>query len=820
MSLSDDYQAVPALPGLSLVLPAHNEEPVIAQAIVEACDALATLGVPHEILIIDDGSRDDTARVARAAAADLPQVRVISLQRNVGYAEALRSGFRAARHELVAFTDADCQFDLHDLGKLLELSHSCDVACGERVDRQDPWRRKVYSKGFNILARTLLGTQVRDCDCALKIFRRDWVNGAGLHCQGFFFNAELLCRARRDGLRIGEVGVTHRPRPGGESKVSIWHIPPVLQTLVRFWWSESLFAPPAPAAECEKNNRLGLPELGFCLLLLMLSGLMWARLRFPLMDPDESRYAQIAQEMVVTGNWLVPKRLGQPYLDKPPLLYWSTALAFRTLGISEATVHLVPALASLITVFSTFLLGRRLVGNSSAVIGSLLLLCSVGFLLSGRFLFMDSLLTSWTTLGFLAALVAVRTPRVSWGLWLLSAVACGLGFLTKGPISPVLIATPVAASLWLTGRISRLTWKMLAVYAAAVSAIALPWFIALSVAEPGALKEFVWKHHVERFVSGLEHAEPVWFFVPVLCVTMLPCSILWPATWAYFRSQEQPVRARRDWDVGSLLLGAGWVFVLFSAARCKLPPYVLPMFPFVCLVMGVAIWGIIQGEAAGKFATYVRNHSPRDLCLLLCFAVPVTAFIDSRLSSKLGGANLLSWGILAGIGMGLLTPRTFARSAVVTRWVAAAGFALLAMVATTFDFYPRIAHSRSFVQPLEEVCLRELDERVPIVSIGLSREIDSIAFYYPQLHLEVYERWSSSEAVQPLAERGPTLFLVNQYQVKEFLEAFGGETELREVAYINPCRVFESVPRVSVTAARVDAVREDAAVDRQTARIR
>ena len=816
MSPSDDFQAIPALPGLSLVLPAHNEEPVIAQAIVEACDALATLGVPHEIVIIDDGSRDDTARVARAAAADRPQVRVISLQRNVGYAEALRSGFRAARHELVAFTDADCQFDLHDLGKLLELSRSCDVACGERVDRQDPWRRKVYSKGFNILARTLLGTQVRDCDCALKIFRRDWVNQAGLHCQGFFFNAELLCRARQDGLTIGEVAVTHRPRPGGESKVSIWHIPPVLQTLVRFWWSQALFAPPAASAEKDKNNRLGMPELGFCLLLLMLAGLMWARLRFPLMDPDESRYAQIAQEMVVTGNWLVPKRLGQPYLDKPPLLYWSTALAFRTLGISEATVHLVPALASLITVFSTFLLGRRLVGSAAAAVGSLLLLCSAGFLLSGRFLFMDSLLTSWTTLGFLAALVAVRTPRVSWGLWLLSAVACGLGFLTKGPISPVLIATPVAASLWLTGQISRLTWKMLGVYAAAVLAIALPWFIALSVAEPGALTEFVWKHHVERFVSGLEHAEPVWFFVPVLCVAMLPCSILWPATWAYFRSQELPVRARRDWDVGSLLLGAGWVFVLFSAARCKLPPYVLPMFPSLCLVMGVAIWGIIQGESAGKFATYVRNTSPRDLCLLLCFAVPVAAFIDTQLSAKLGGANWMAWGALAVIGMGLLTPRTFARHAVATRWVAAALFALLAMVATTFDFYPRIAHSRSFIHPLEEVCPRELDERVPVVSVGLSREIDSLSFYYPQLPLEVYDLWSASEAAQTLADRGHTLLLINENLVDEFLEAFDGETNLREVAHVHPCRVFESVPRSPVTAAHADAVSDGSAAVRQT----
>jgi len=815
MSPSDDFQAVPALPGLSLVLPAHNEEPVIAQAIAEACAALGTLGVPHEIVVIDDGSRDDTARVARAAAANRPQVRVISLERNVGYAEALRSGFRAARHELVAFTDADCQFDLHDLGKLLELSRTCDVACGERVDRQDPWRRKVYSKGFNILARALLGTQVRDCDCALKVFRRDWVNSAGLHCQGFFFNAELLCRARQAGLTIGEVGVTHRPRPGGESKVSIWHIPPVLQTLVRFWWSEALFAPPAAATESDKNNRLGLPEFGFCLLLLMLAGLMWARLRFPLMDPDESRYAQIAHEMVVTGNWLVPKRLGQPYLDKPPLLYWSTALAFRTLGISEATVHLVPALASLITVFSTFLLGRRLVGSAAAAVGSLLLLCSAGFLLSGRFLFMDSLLTSWTTLGFLAALVAVRTARVSWGLWLLSAVACGLGFLTKGPISPVLIATPVAGSLWLTGQISRLTWKMLGAYAATVMAIALPWFVALAVAEPGALTEFVWKHHVERFVSGLEHAEPIWFFVPVLCVAMLPCSILWPATWVYFRSQELPVRVRRDWDVGSLLLGAAWVFVLFSAARCKLPPYVLPMFPSLCLVMGVAIWGIIQGESTSQFATYVRNTSPRDLCVLLCIAIPVSAFIDSRLSLKLGGANWFSWGALAMIGVGLLTPRTFARHAVATRWVAAASFALLAMIATTFDFYPRIALSRSFIHPLEEVCPRELDERVPVVSIGLSREIDSLSFYYPQLPLEVYDLWSASEAAQTLSDRGHTLLLINENLVDQFLQAAEGQTELREVAHVHPCRVFESVPHPPVTTAHTDSVSSGPTVIRQ-----
>lgn len=799
MPSSDTIDAPSALPGLSLILPAHNEEEVITQAIVEACDALASLGVPHEIIIVDDGSRDDTARVARAAAANRPQVRVISLERNVGYAEALRSGFRAARHELVSFTDADCQFDLHDLGKLLELSRTCDVACGERIARQDPWRRKVYSKGFNMLARALLGTQVRDCDCALKVFRRDWVNSSNLHCQGFFFNAELLCRARQAGLKIGEVGVTHRPRPGGESKVSIWHIPPVLQTLVRFWWSEVLFVRPSAAAETDRDNRLSLSEAGFCLLLVLLAGFMWARLRFPLMDPDESRYAQIAREMLVTGDWLVPKRLGQPYLDKPPLLYWTTALAFEALGVSEAAVHLVPALASLITVLSVFLLGRRLVGTAAAGVGSVLLLCSVGFLLSGRFLFMDSLLTCWTTLGFLSALVAFRTSRVSWPLWLLSAVACGLGFLTKGPIAPVLIAPPVAASLWLTRQGSRLTWTLLAGYAATVLAIALPWFVALSLAQPGALAEFIWKHHVERFVSGLEHAEPIWFYLPVLCVTMLPCSILWPATYAYFRGQEAAVRARRDWNLGSLCLGAAWVLLVFSLARCKLPPYVLPMFPAVCLVMGVAILGIIRGETAGRFAMYVRDTSPRDLCLLLGLAIPVAAIIDSRLSAQLGGANWMSWGALAVVGIGVLTPLTLSRRAVQTRWLAAASFALLAMMATTVDFYPRIAHCRSFIQPLAEACPRELDERVPVVSIGLSREIDSLSFYYPQLPLEVYDLWSVSKAVQTLPHRGHTLLLIRDSVVEEFLAAAAGKAELREVANVHPCKVFAIAPSPEVT---------------------
>jgi hypothetical protein len=276
--------------------------------------------------------------------------------------------------------------------------------------------------------------------------------------------------------------------------------------------------------------------------------------------------------------------------------------------------------------------------------------------------------------------------------------------------------------------------------------------------------------------------------------------------------------------VGSLLLGTGWVFVLFSLARCKLPPYVLPMFPPLCLVMGVAVWGIIEGCSQHKFVTYVRLHSPRDLCLLLSLAVPVAAAIDALLSASLGGANWFAWGSLAVVGIGLLTPRTLARHAVTTRWLAAAGFALLAMVATTFDFYPRIALSRSFIHPLRQACPQELAEGVPVVSVGLSREIDSLSFYFPRLPLAVFDQWSVSDAAHTMPGRGQTLLLIDEQLVDEFLRASGGETKLREVAHIHPCRVFESLPHEqvaeTVTAAHLDSPSPESSAIRQTSATR
>ena len=228
---------------LSLVVPAFNEEEVIRQAVIEADTALAALCSDYEVLIVDDGSKDHTAVTVEAEAAGRPHVRLLRHVTNRGYGAALRTGFTAARFDLIGFTDADCQFHLEDLGLLLPLTDKVPFAVGFRVGRKESWRRLFLSGGFNLVVRALLGTRVRDCDCAPRegCSRREVLASLMPETNGFFVNAEMLTKARQQGIAVAEAGVRHRPRLGGVSKVSLWQVPRVLRTLLSFWWRKVLF---------------------------------------------------------------------------------------------------------------------------------------------------------------------------------------------------------------------------------------------------------------------------------------------------------------------------------------------------------------------------------------------------------------------------------------------------------------------------------------------------------------------------------------------------------------------------------------------------
>jgi glycosyltransferase involved in cell wall biosynthesis len=233
--------ARPRTDRLSLIIPAFNEAEVIAQAIREAESALAAHFDAFEVLVVDDGSTDDTARVVDHLLPVARHTRLLRHGSNRGYGAALRTGFESARYDLVAFTDADCQFDLSELATLAALTADYPIAAGFRLDRKDPWRRRFFSWGYNTLARMLLGTGLRDVDCALKVFRRDVLAALLPQSRGFFVNTEMMTRARQHGLAVAELPVTHRPRANGCSKVSLREIPRTAAKLMRFWWSEKVW---------------------------------------------------------------------------------------------------------------------------------------------------------------------------------------------------------------------------------------------------------------------------------------------------------------------------------------------------------------------------------------------------------------------------------------------------------------------------------------------------------------------------------------------------------------------------------------------------
>jgi glycosyltransferase involved in cell wall biosynthesis len=205
-------------PRLSLVFPVFDEEENVGPLLEAALACARRLAADFEIVVVDDGSRDRSAAIVESWRSRDPRIRLLHHPTNRGYGAALRSGLRAARGELVFFSDADLQFDLDDLAWLLAHAESCDLVIGYRAPRRDPWRRRVLAWGWGLLVRALFGLRVRDIDCAFKVFRRPVVEALPIESIGAFVSTEILVRARDAGFRLHEVAVSHRPRRAGRAK--------------------------------------------------------------------------------------------------------------------------------------------------------------------------------------------------------------------------------------------------------------------------------------------------------------------------------------------------------------------------------------------------------------------------------------------------------------------------------------------------------------------------------------------------------------------------------------------------------------------------
>lgn len=248
---------------LSLILPAHNEEPNIEAVVRQATDVLPTLFKDYEVLVVNDGSKDRTGEIADALAAENPHVRALHHPKNRGYGGALTTGFTNATGDYMMFMDSDRQFDIHDLSRLAPYVGHYDIVAGYRIKRNDPFYRYLIGTGFNQMVKLLFQVDLRDIDCGFKVFKADLLREMDLESPGALINTEIHAKANVQGRSIVEVGVNHYPRLEGEqSGASLRVMFRAVWETLRLWRRMRDYVPPDGNIVVEPASARGLVTVG------------------------------------------------------------------------------------------------------------------------------------------------------------------------------------------------------------------------------------------------------------------------------------------------------------------------------------------------------------------------------------------------------------------------------------------------------------------------------------------------------------------------------------------------------------------------------
>jgi len=205
-----------AMPSISVFFPCYNEQENVTSTVEKALAVLKKTGCDFEIIIIDDGSSDSTGRISDEIASQNSKIKVVHHPTNLGYGAALKSGFCAAEKDLVFYTDGDGQFDISELPPLMPLMDKYDIVSCYRLNRQDSLIRKINGWCWSKLTCLLFGMNIRDIDCAFKLYKREIFNSIELSSSGALIDAEILARSVRRGYRITQKGVHHYPRTAGK----------------------------------------------------------------------------------------------------------------------------------------------------------------------------------------------------------------------------------------------------------------------------------------------------------------------------------------------------------------------------------------------------------------------------------------------------------------------------------------------------------------------------------------------------------------------------------------------------------------------------
>jgi 4-amino-4-deoxy-L-arabinose transferase-like glycosyltransferase len=315
-----------------------------------------------------------------------------------------------------------------------------------------------------------------------------------------------------------------------------------------------------------------------------------------LWEPDEGRYAEIAREMVASGDYVTPRDDYELYFEKPPLVYWAEAAAIEIFGVNEFAVRLPAALFSVGQVVITAALAESMLGAAAGLLAALALALSPLFFGLARFATLDPALAFFLTAALAAFYAASQfdsfdaPPAPGW--LIASAAMLALGTLAKGPVALLLGLAIVFIWLAWERRLAEIRRMPLLRGAVVYFAIVVPWFVLMEMRNPGFLSFFFIHEHLQRYVSSNEHGWGPWFFIPIVLGGTWPWIFFAPLGWSAIRGDD--IRSEsgsgRQRSAASFL--AVWfvlIFVFFSIPRSKLGTYILPALPPLAIVAGCGL---------------------------------------------------------------------------------------------------------------------------------------------------------------------------------------------------------------------------------------
>jgi 4-amino-4-deoxy-L-arabinose transferase-like glycosyltransferase len=497
-----------------------------------------------------------------------------------------------------------------------------------------------------------------------------------------------------------------------------------------------------------------------------------------LWEPDEGRYAEIAREMVVSGDYVTPRDDFELYFEKPPLVYWANAASIKLFGVNEFAVRLPASLFSIGQIVITAALAEMMFGAATGLFAALALALSPLFFGFARFATLDPPLAFFLTAALAAFYLAAREDsfsRPSSRRWMLiSAVMLAFGTLAKGPVALLLGAAISLAWLAVEHRLRQIAAMPLVWCLVIYMAIVMPWFILMEARNPGFLRFFFIHEHLERYVSSSEHGWGPWFFIPIVIGGAWPWIFFVPLGWSTLRARDAlPESSSSSSAHGSaasfLAIWFSVIFVFFSIPRSKLGSYILPALPPLAIVAGFGLSRLRALDDASRrrlLATVAIANLVLAACVLAFFE-----FARAPIIPALGFDGLLIAAVLAA---GTITMYSFGRTA--SRVPYAIGALALAMLVTV----PLAASMREDASSISTY--RNLANAVQPYLAGdctlasYRHYVQSLPFYTNHRETRV-EYWGELSEVSPPVP-GKSVFLI------------GSESRLRQAWSSGSCMVL------------------------------